>query len=244
MESLISLLNILSKYGVQVRADLVNERRQEQRSAQSFRSVHQSVSRRGFVVGGSTVCLDDHVEDRKFIRDRLEFGNKDQRVFACYALVPSGSMWNGFPLIGVDGEDGSMLRVAKVLPLFRLDTTTDGSRTEYVLLTYKKCPSQLDEVDEVLSGVCAAWSTTDEKCHRAAVGKELINRVVLNMGLLWRERAINENRVVVHIVLDNYGNPPLSTTLTWRYHSYYIYTLYRDDSLQLESIKKKNRDAL
>lgn len=52
-----TLLNIFSKLGVRVPADLTEERQKDEGYSQCLGSVHLSASRGAFVVGGYTSCL-------------------------------------------------------------------------------------------------------------------------------------------------------------------------------------------
>lgn len=78
------LLNMFAKHGVELQADLVKERLQDQSYAPSFSSVYLSVPRSGFVALDYTACLQDYVKEENFISDRPELRNQFQRVFPCY----------------------------------------------------------------------------------------------------------------------------------------------------------------
>lgn len=78
-------------------------------------------------------------------------------------------MRNSFVLISGSGVDRSLICVARVLLLFRLDSDINTSRTKYVFLQYMQYTPALDEVDEVLRSVLLRWSATDAE-DRSYVG--------------------------------------------------------------------------
>lgn len=62
------------------------------------------------------------MEEGKVIRDKLELEHEVQRIFAGHKFGCSRRMRNRFVFVGDDGEERSVLRIAKLLPLFRLST--------------------------------------------------------------------------------------------------------------------------
>lgn len=56
-------------------------------------------------------------------------------------------MRNSFGLFAVNGNDGSVLWLARVLTLFCVKSQTDGDRAEYVFLRYMECAPTLNEVE-------------------------------------------------------------------------------------------------
>lgn len=58
-----TLLSMSLKHGVEIQAELVKERVQDQSCAQSFRRFFRPLSRDGLVAGGYTPCLKDYEED-------------------------------------------------------------------------------------------------------------------------------------------------------------------------------------
>lgn len=76
--------------------------------------------------------LRGYVEEGNFNSDRQELRNKFQRVFAWDKFGPGRRTQNNFVLIAGDGENGSMLWLARVLLLCRLISRTDSDGTEYI----------------------------------------------------------------------------------------------------------------
>lgn len=60
-ENVTKLLNVCLMLEVEILVDLVKERRLDQGFALSFRSVHLSVSKSGFVAGRNTSCVKNYV---------------------------------------------------------------------------------------------------------------------------------------------------------------------------------------
>lgn len=72
--------------------------------------------------------------------------------------------------------------VAEVELIFRLNTQTNSTGTEYASLQYLECRSSLDEVSKKLDCVSLTWSTRDAEDHSAVVEEKLDGRTELNVG--------------------------------------------------------------
>lgn len=93
-------------------------------------------------------------------------------------------MKNSVVLIAGDGENESVLSVAGVLLLPRLNYQTEGGGAEYVLHQCVKCTTALYEGDKEREDVYLRWSTTDEESCSAVGGKKLNNKMELNVNEL------------------------------------------------------------
>lgn len=142
-------------------------------------------------------------------------------------------MRNGFLLIAGDGKDGSMLMVARVLLLPRLNSQTDRCETDYVFLQCMESTPALDEVDKELCSLCLRWSTTDVEDKSAVGGEGLNDKTELN-GVEWFEaETFSAIRGVMYVVPGRCGTSTLSTSLQWTYHHFYMSRFYRDSMLKL-----------
>lgn len=135
------------------------------------------------------------------------------------------------------GEERSMLWLARVLLLFRLNFSTDSGGTKYVFVQYIKCTTALDEVDVELDCVCPRCSTTDEKDHRSVGKEKLDNKMELIVGWRFRVEPFKANCGALLFVRGNCGISLLSRPFPCPCHCFYINTLYRDDFLKLGSTK-------
>lgn len=115
------------------------------------------------------------MEEGTFIRDRLELRSHVQCAITSDKFGPSKKIRNSFVLTAGDGQEGSVLLVAKVLLLFRLHTQTHCSLTEYVFPKYITCIPPLNDVGKKLGCLSLSCTTTDERDHSAVVGEKLNN---------------------------------------------------------------------
>lgn len=99
-----------------------------------------------------------------------------------------------------------------------------------------ECPPTLDEVDKDLRCVYSRWSTTDEIDHSTAAGKELKNRMELNVSDWLGEEPFISIRGLLHIVRGKSGIPSVSKALPWPYHRLYLNRFYREGLLKNRSI--------
>lgn len=117
-EDVTTVLNIFSKSGADVLADLVKEIQRNQYCALSLRSIHLFMSRNGSEEDGFTPCLKDYVEDENLIHYTQEAWYQVQRVLGSDKFWPTRRMRNRSIFIaGHDGE-GSLLWAEKLLLLF------------------------------------------------------------------------------------------------------------------------------
>lgn len=168
-----TLLNEFSKRDVELLDDVLKEELQVQTCAQSLRSIHLSMSRKTFFVGGSSSCLEDSVGKGNIIQCKPELPNQAKLIFACHNSRRSKKMYNNFLLVSGDEKPMIYALSSNLLTLICLNTQTDSFKTNYIFLQYLGCTLLLREVDKEQSCVCLRWSTTDEEDHSSIAEEEL-----------------------------------------------------------------------
>lgn len=89
---------------------------------------------------------------------------------------------NRFELIAGDGEKISLLWVAKVLLLFRLNTDANKNGTSFLFQHYMEFTPEPHEEDREMGSVCLKYTSTDEKHRNKMAEEELNKRTSLNEG--------------------------------------------------------------
>lgn len=170
-KNMIKLLNIFLNHLIDVLAEIVKERLQDQGCVQSFRSVRVSVSRSGFVAGGYTLCLKDYVKKGQVIRDRTQMWNRIRHVFFCDNFEPNNRKQNNFVLVAGDDGEGTVHWVVRVLLRFHLNVKRESSRTDYVFLQYREYTLTLKEVDKAHERVCLSEVLQTRRLSRSCRGE-------------------------------------------------------------------------
>lgn len=144
---------MFSKLVVEIMADLVKDRVQQQGFVPPPPSVHLYEPGIGLVLGEYTTNLQDYVEEGNSICDEPVLRNQFERVFARDRFGPSWVMQHSFMLIFGDGEETAVFMAAKVLQLFPLSPQTDSGGTKFLFLQNAQCTGALNEMNKELDCV-------------------------------------------------------------------------------------------
>lgn len=101
--------------------------------------------------------------------------------------------------------------------------------TEYVFVQFMECTLALVEVDSKLSCAFVMWSSTNEEDNTTVGVEGLTTRTELNRAACIGVEPFSAIRGMSHLVWDGHRISPLSKTLRWPYHGFYVNILYRDD---------------
>lgn len=134
-----TLLNMWLKHDKEVLVHQLKGRLQDEACAPFLENVQRCVLITRFLAGVYKPALNYYVGEKNFIRNKPMLRNQVQHLFAYDKFALRRRMWNTFLLISGDGERRSMLYALKVLLLSRLNTKTDNSGIEYVILQYVEC---------------------------------------------------------------------------------------------------------
>lgn len=184
---------------------------------------HSSVSvKKRFFRWRVLPCLKDYLEDLSFTGDSSELWRQVYRGFANDKFSPRERTENSFVLVTNDRAKPSMLDLANVFRLLRLNTQDNRGRNEYIFLQYMECTATLHEVDAELGSVVLRWGTMDGTYQKTVAGEELNLRTKLYIGEWFEVERIKAIWGLVQVWRSSYGILPPSSALPPPYHCFYV----------------------